>query len=134
MRLLTPKIDLLFCNKTEALALTRCNNIKQAAEALKQYAHTFVITLGPKGSLLFDGHQFIDVIATEEIPIDTLGAGDMYAGAFLYGLTHNYSWQHAGQLANITSSKIVTIYGPRIGPDQAHQLRDSLLNEDVAAA
>jgi sugar/nucleoside kinase (ribokinase family) len=38
----------------------------------------------------------------------------MYAGAFLYALTHGLSYEKAGKLASITAAKIVTCYGPRL--------------------
>lgn len=46
--------------------------------------------------------------------IDTVGAGDMYAGAFLYGITHGMNYAQAGDLASRASSRIVTCYGPRL--------------------
>jgi sugar/nucleoside kinase (ribokinase family) len=119
-------IDLVFCNEAEAKEFTGASTLEQAAEQLKTIAKTYVITIGPKGSLVFDGQTLITVPATEEKPIDTLGAGDMYAGAFLYGITNGMSWKQAGQLANLTSSKVVTIYGPRISKEDTHELLQQL--------
>ncbi|PHQ80655.1 MAG: adenosine kinase [Coxiella sp. (in: Bacteria)] len=120
--LLNDPVDLLFCNEDEAKEFTGTDTLEQAVEALKQYAKTFAVTIGPKGSLLFDGQQFISVPATEEKPIDTVGAGDMFAGAFLYALTKGMSWRKAGELANLTSSKVVTIYGPRVSKKHTEEL------------
>ncbi len=46
--------------------------------------------------------------------IDTLGAGDLFAGAFMYGLSQGMSFQQCGALASLASSRIVTQYGPRL--------------------
>ena len=86
---------------------------------------TFVIT--PAARLhIHDGSELITVPATEEKPIDTVGAGDMYAGAFLYGITNGLSWLEAGQLANLTSSKVVTMYGPRVTQADTVVLKEQL--------
>jgi len=44
----------------------------------------------------------------------------------LYGITNGMSWKQAGQLANLTSSKVVTIYGPRISKEDTHELLQQL--------
>lgn len=125
-------VDLIFCNEKEALDFTEQTSLELAIEALKKVSATFVITVGPKGSLVFDGKQLITVPATAEKPIDTVGAGDMYAGAFLYGITNGLSWAQSGKLANITSSKVVTQFGPRVTKDDAQQLLTQLNNTNGA--
>ncbi|MFM7579965.1 MAG: PfkB family carbohydrate kinase, partial [Microcystaceae cyanobacterium] len=54
--------------------------------------------------------------------IDTVGAGDMYAGAFLYGLTQGFSYEKAGKLASLCAAKIVTCYGPRLTTEDLQTL------------
>ena len=115
-------VDLIFCNENEALEFTETTELTAAEKQLKQVTSTYAITLGPRGSLIFDGVNRVMVPATEEKPIDTLGAGDMYAGAFLYAITNGYSWEQAGLLANITSSKVVTIFGPRVSHENTQEL------------
>jgi sugar/nucleoside kinase (ribokinase family) len=92
-------IDLLFCNESEACAFTDSPDAMVAREKLKSIAKTFVITLGEKGALIFDGKEFINVEPYAVKAIDTNGAGDMYAGAFLYAITHNHDFKSAGKLA-----------------------------------
>ncbi len=127
-------VDLIFCNEKEALDYTEQDTLEAAEEALKAVTKTYAITLGPRGSLLFDGQRRIMVPATEEKPIDTLGAGDMYAGSFLFAITNGYTWDQAGLLANITSSRVVTQFGPRVSKEDTNELLDQLKNEAVVAA
>lgn len=115
-------VDMLFCNEAEALQYTGCDTVETAAEALKQCAKAFAITQGAKGALLFDGEQFITVAAHKVTPVDTNGAGDMFAGAFLYGLTNNMSFQQAGDLASKAASVVVSQFGPRLRPEQHKEL------------
>jgi len=46
--------------------------------------------------------------------IDTTGAGDMYAGGLLYGVTHGMSWKQAGHLASHAAARIVAQLGARL--------------------
>ena len=59
--------------------------------------------------------------------IDTNGAGDMFAGAFMYGITHQHSYAEAGKLASLASSHVVTQWGPRLTPDQAKRVMADLI-------
>jgi len=58
--------------------------------------------------------------------VDTNGAGDMFAGAFLYGLTHGHSFAYTGKLASLASSKVVSKFGPRLDWDQAKKIFNHL--------
>jgi len=51
--------------------------------------------------------------------VDTNGAGDMFAGAFLYGITHGKDFAQAGRMASLASSRVVARRGPRLTPDEA---------------
>ena len=79
-------LDLIFCNGDEARSFTGTHTIEAAAEGLKKYAKTFVITRGPGGSLVFDGNNLIHTDGVLASAVDTNGAGDMFAGAFLHAL------------------------------------------------
>ena len=57
--------------------------------------------------------------------IDTRGAGDMFAGAFLYGLSQGMSFHQSGDLASLASAKIVTQVGPRLETAQTQALLQS---------
>ena len=107
-------VDLLFCNEDEALTYTGKDSILEAREVLKKDAKTFVITLGKNGAMVFDGDTFIDIEPYPVRAVDTNGAGDMFAGAFLYGITHGHTYAQAAKIASLASSKIVSKFGPRL--------------------
>ncbi|MBL4709607.1 MAG: adenosine kinase [Flavobacteriales bacterium] len=116
-------IDLLFCNEEEAMLYTGTDNLQEAREALKKDAKRFVITQGKNGAMIYDGDTFIDIEPYNVNAIDTNGAGDLFAGAFLYGITNGRSFADAGKLASLASSKVVTQFGPRL---EWHQTKDIL--------
>lgn len=115
-------VDLLFCNEEEALLYTGAATIEKAQESLKGIAKSFVVTLGPKGALAFDGNNTYSIQPFKTNAVDTNGAGDLFAGAFLYGITHGKSFDEAGTLASLAASKVVSKFGPRLSAEQASEL------------
>ncbi len=107
-------VDLLFCNEAEAMEFTQTDDMMKAREEMKKHAKRFAITLGKNGAILWDETTFIDIEPYKTTAIDSNGAGDMFAGAFLYALTHGHGMADAGSLASLASSKIVSQFGPRL--------------------
>ncbi len=116
-------VDLLFANEEEAMLFTGKDNLLEAREELKKVARRFVITQGKNGAMIFDGDTFIDIEPYATQAIDTNGAGDMFAGAFMYGITNGHSYASSGKLASMASSKIVSQFGPRL---QWHEAKEVL--------
>jgi len=116
-------VDLIFCNRDEAMGFTQTTTIEDACDELKKYCTQFAITCGSEGALLFDGKNLITVPAQNIKPVDTNGAGDMFAGAFLYALTQRNDFETAGEFANLAAAKVVTQYGPRLKPEQHEELK-----------
>ena len=115
-------IDLLFCNEAEALSYTQKNSVEDAIEVIKTFAKTFAITLGAEGAAVYDGSNLISIAANPVNAVDSNGAGDLFAGAFMYGLTHGKSFEEAGILASKASSIIVSQFGPRLKLEQYQSL------------
>ncbi len=120
--MLGDKVDLLFCNREEALTWTGADTIADAAEELKLLCNSFAITLGAEGALIFDGQRQQQVAAAKVHAVDSNGAGDMFAGAFLYGLTHGYDYIKSAELATRAAGLLVTQFGPRLKIDQHKDL------------
>jgi len=120
-------VDLLFCNEDEARGFTACSNTAEAAEALKKISKTFAITCGARGALVFDGEQLHTIAPHAVKAIDSNGAGDMFAGAFLYAITHGYAWPEAGKLASRAAAEVVSNYGPRLVAEKHAQIFQEVL-------
>ena len=112
------KVDILFCNEDEAKLFTGSDDLQEVGKKLKQYADTFVITLGSRGAFVFDGSESSHVLSYEATVVDTVGAGDVFAGVFLYGITHGYRYVDAVDLANYAASKVVAKFGPRLSVEE----------------
>jgi sugar/nucleoside kinase (ribokinase family) len=106
--------DLVFCNASEACAVAKTATAAEAFGKLKGVVPNAVVTDGPHGAhVRFNGTEaHVPAFACE--PKDLTGAGDMFAGAFLYGVTHGVDPVKAARAANFLSMKVITQYGARL--------------------
>ena len=114
------RLDMLFCNEAEAMSWTNTTTVELAAEALKDTAECFAITLGARGALIFDGTSLHQIAGHPTKAIDTNGAGDMFAGAFLHALCQGWGYVEAGKFACQAAATVVSQFGPRF-PIEKHQ-------------
>jgi len=108
------RLNLVFCNEDEALGWAQSDDLAIAVEKIKEVADTFVITRGGDGALTFDGNELNEIPPHKVEAVDTNGAGDMFAGAFLYAITRGEDFATAGRFASLAAGKIVANYGPRL--------------------
>ncbi len=105
---LTDFADIAFLNAEEARALTD-DEPERAVVVIAEKANlrTVIVKLGAQGSLV--RHEGV----TYEIPVrwvkamDTTGAGDAYAGGFLYGVVRGFSPSDCGRLASAIAALTV---------------------------
>jgi sugar/nucleoside kinase (ribokinase family) len=116
-------VDLIFCNKDEAMAFTGTESLEAAAERLKQHTKTFAITDGAEGAITFDGRSMHQSDGVEATAVDTNGAGDMFAGAFLYAITAGRDYAWAADLANDCAARVVAQFGPRLEAQQFDNIK-----------
>jgi sugar/nucleoside kinase (ribokinase family) len=109
--------DLFFCNATEAAAAANAPDAASAFAKLKDIVPNVVVTDGPNGAFIRWHGQEHHVPAFPCEPKDLTGAGDMFAGAFLYGVTHGVPAPVAAQAANYLSMKVITQVGARLSLD-----------------
>lgn len=111
--LLRQDVDTVFLNREEARALT---DIEDPYEAAKHIAETtrvrnVAVKLGGKGSVVISSGSRSDIPVYPVAAIDTTGAGDAYAGGFLYGLARGFSPKKAGHLASSVAALAVAQVG-----------------------
>jgi sugar/nucleoside kinase (ribokinase family) len=106
--------DLLFCNATEARAVAGAQTAEEAFGKLKGMVPSAVVTNGPHGAYVRHAGVEAHVPAFPCEPVDLTGAGDMLAGAFLYGLTHGVEVRKATRAACFLAMKVITQVGARL--------------------
>ncbi|MBF0143158.1 MAG: adenosine kinase [Magnetococcales bacterium] len=117
---LTP--DLIFCNLAEALEYARTSDQEVAVTELLRHTRMLCLTLGNRGALIATADERIAITGKSVTAIDSNGAGDLFAGAFLYGITHGLPLEAAGQLARDASAQLVTQFGARLKSHQAQEI------------
>ncbi|WP_422379909.1 adenosine kinase [Marinicellulosiphila megalodicopiae] len=110
-------MDLIFCNEAEALAFFDTADLNVAIAKLKTIAKSFVITLGSKGAMIFDNNEMINIDPVSAKAVDTNGAGDLFAGAYLYGITNGLTAKQSGDLASKSCAYLVENFGARLSAD-----------------
>jgi fructokinase len=120
-------VDLLFCNEEEALLWSGKDNLEDACDMMKGKAEQFAITRGPNGALLFDGENYIEIGAHDVKAVDSNGAGDMFAGAFMYGITNGMDFETSGKLASLASANVVSRFGPRLEAEMHQEILNKII-------
>ncbi len=116
-------VDLLFCNEVEASTWADSDNLEETIAALKRVARSFAITRGARGALVYDGERLIEIDSHPVQAIDSNGAGDMFAGAFLYALGAGHDHGQAGRFASLAAARIVSRFGPRLSASEHDAVR-----------
>ena len=106
--------DFVFANETEAMALAGGKDAGEAFARLKDLAPGAAVSAGPRGAYVrYAGEEFHAPAFPCE-PKDLTGAGDMFAGAFLYGITHEVAPCDAARRACYLCMKVITQIGARL--------------------
>jgi sugar/nucleoside kinase (ribokinase family) len=107
-------VSVLFCNEEEALDWAGTDRLDIAVRELKDIGRSLYVTLGSRGSLVSAAGLHAEVPGFGVKAIDTNGAGDIYAGACVYGGCVGMPPQEAARLGNFAASRLVTRYGARL--------------------
>jgi sugar/nucleoside kinase (ribokinase family) len=116
-------LDYLFCNEEEAQVWCGSKDLSTMIAALGKLARVVCLTRSAKGCIVIEGGLQTEVPAAKVKAIDTNGAGDMFAGAFLFAVTHGHSHAQAAMLANQAAGQVVSQYGNRLTPAQLQAIR-----------
>lgn len=136
-------VTAVFCNAEEAMLYTGKDDAEKAANALMDVARLAVVTNGGKETLIVCRDEFLeenysysadkgsDVIHVETPlvanVINTNGAGDNFAGAFLHGLVQGYDLLTCGKLASEVAGQVIQQFGARLTPTQYQAILQQVL-------
>ena len=120
--IVAPELDLVFCNVEEALAWCNVDTVEATYEPLLSIARLCVITLSEAGCIVLErGQSPLRVMGFPQSPLDSNGAGDMFAGAYLTGVVNGWKNDRCARFANLAASKIVTQIGARLSSITAYR-------------
>ncbi len=126
--------------------LRRHEGLQENIDALYEViGKSFIITAGGLGSVLYNGKDLICYPSYKVDVVDTLGAGDIYRGAFAYGVLQNWQLEKQVDFANLVAGLQCTKLGNSTAiPDreyimnshdslEKHNLTINLLMENYAS-
>jgi sugar/nucleoside kinase (ribokinase family) len=119
-------VDIIFCNQDEVTAWS--DSFEASLKELNALSNTLVVTKGENGATIYANDTAASVNAPSVKALDTTGAGDTFAGAFMYGLTHGLSLEQCGHLACRCGAECVKNFGPRIDK----QIQAEILKEIIS--
>jgi len=122
---LIKNIDILFANNSEICALLDQNHLDlQSVQQLCHSKLTIALTDGDNGCYVITNKQILHIPTTKiASPLDTTGAGDIFAAGFLYAWQQQLSLEQSGRFANFLASKIIMQFGARFDKQQLQRLK-----------
>ena len=114
--------DIVFCNADEAKHFFKKENVAECAHDLGELCPHAFVTNGADGSFVIEAGNTKHVAGFDVKAVDTVGAGDAFAGGVLYGLTHGMDSPAAAKWGNYFASRVVSRFGPRVDEPLANKV------------
>lgn len=112
--LVADRVDLVFANEAEVCSMFETDDFDSAAAQMADMCEVAALTRSAKGSVVMAGGDRIDVGATPvDRVVDATGAGDLYAGGFMYGLSIGADLTRCAELGSIAAGEVISHVGPR---------------------
>jgi sugar/nucleoside kinase (ribokinase family) len=107
-------VDVLFANEHELRSLFVTEDLETAISALRETGALGVVTCGAKGAMTVTRDETVAVPAFPiEQLVDTTGAGDLFAGGFLFGLARGRSEKECLRLGALAAAEVIQHLGAR---------------------
>jgi sugar/nucleoside kinase (ribokinase family) len=110
-------VDILFANEEEALAFTG-HKPSDAVHEISKFVEIAIVKTGSNGSLVKTTAEYCEIGVIPVKPIDTTGAGDLYASGFLYGHAMGLSLQRCGELGAMLAGNVIECMGSKMDEER----------------
>lgn len=114
LHLVQHHVDILFANEAEILSLYQVESFDDALQRVRGHCEVTALTRSEKGSVVIAGDEMhvIDPVRVGPV-VDTTGAGDLYAAAFLYGRSTGRDLATCGRMGSIAAAEVISHVGAR---------------------
>jgi sugar/nucleoside kinase (ribokinase family) len=109
-------VDIVFTNEDEAKAFTGLEP-EAALHKLYEDCEIAVVKIGKKGSMIKYQNEVYHIGVIPVNSIDTTGAGDLYAGGFLFGLAKNLTMDQCGKIGSLLAGNVIEVLGAKMAPE-----------------
>jgi len=120
-------VDILFANEEEAKALTGLD-AEEAVSALSEFCRITVVKTGCRGSLIRRGAEILRIGVIPVKPVDTTGAGDMYAAGFLYCYCKDEPLDQCGAFGALLAGSVIEHIGAKLPSEKWSEIK-TILNQ-----
>jgi sugar/nucleoside kinase (ribokinase family) len=105
-------LDLLLLDEVEARKISRRKHTLDAVEYLVgQGVSTVAVKAGKRGCIIGEHSRIHSVKAFKTKPISTIGAGDAFDAAFIYGSIHGWPVEKTARFSNAIAALSMTKLG-----------------------
>lgn len=125
-----PDVDVLVINQNESRILSGIypNSSQEGRKVYQKLSAAglkkLIITIGKKGSYIYEGDK-TDILEGYKVnSVDSTGAGDSYIGALSYGLSKGWTLIKSAELANAVSAYACTAVGAQAGMPTLEQVTE----------
>ncbi len=122
-------VDIVFANEEEARAFTGMEPYEAVLEISKK-CHVAVVKTGSKGSLIKSNNDLTEIGVVPVTPLDTTGAGDLYAAGFLYGHSLGNSLKECGDIGALMAGNVIEVLGSKMNDVQWGKIFSHLGNKE----
>ena len=112
-QMLRDDVDLLFANRAEIMLMYQTDDLDTALRAAAREVDIVACTDSDNGAHILHNDQRWHIPAFATNVVDATGAGDLFAGGFLWGLSNGHSLENSGRMACLAASEIISHIGAR---------------------
>ena len=112
-KMLAQDVDLLFANRAEIMSMYQTDDLDTALSCAAKEVAIVACTDSENGAHIVVGGDRWHVPAVATTVVDATGAGDLFAGAFLWGLTNGHEIETCGRMACLAASEVISHLGAR---------------------
>ncbi|MDC7226146.1 MAG: adenosine kinase [Spirochaetales bacterium] len=124
-RLIEEHFDIVLANAEEARLMFGNDDLSECINRLADLCKIAVVKNGAEGSVVKSGNEYYDIPVYKVDAIDTTGAGDIYAGGFLYGICSGLGLEESGHIASKLAAGIVGQMGAQFTMGRLAEIKKS---------
>ncbi len=119
--------DVVFANSEEARIIFNHYDPYECCKSMGKLCTTAVVKNGKLGSYISHNRKLYNIpVQGPATPIDTTGAGDIYAAGFLYGLCNHLGIEQSGYIASLLAGEIIQQRGAQFKKEKALHIKKIL--------
>ena len=115
---LASHVSIVVADDSEVMSLFQVDTLEEGLARAQSMDCIFAVTRSEQGSVIVNGHQrIVQAAYPVEQVVDTTGAGDAYAAAFLFGFVSGKTLPECADLGSFAGAAVIQQLGARLEKD-----------------